>query len=123
MAWSIHLICRYTDTGLRGLTLVEKPSLFRSEAWELTTAEADILVGGWVYLHPTKAEGSAFGGKVMRVADAGSVTAHGRPEIALFIESSVKGKGQKWRGANYGMAWSGGVVKGDLPHEIEISGG
>ncbi|HSU04226.1 MAG TPA: hypothetical protein VLI93_01515 [Acetobacteraceae bacterium] len=118
MANAIHLICRRDDSGrLTGLALYERPDVYRSIAWEISPEDAAALVGGWVYFHPKKAQVSEFGGRVLKVEEAGSATAYGRPEIALIVRSLVAGKGQKWRGTAHGMAWTGGLVETTLPHE------
>ncbi len=113
----IHLVCRPDKTGtLTNLKSVRHP-IYRSETWELSRADAEALVGGWLYLHPTKASPSQFGGRVISVEESGHRTARGKPEYAFLVEARLEGKGRKWRGLSHAMAWTGGVVAGSHPHE------
>lgn len=81
-------------------------------------AEAEELVGGWVYFHPTKRARSEFGGIVRSIEPSGGVTARGDPEVAIILEARAEARDQRWRGKAHGMAWTGGLVPLMLPHEV-----
>jgi hypothetical protein len=118
MTKSIHLICRREGAGLLGLKLIDRDKhLHRSISWELSQADADEIVGGWVYFHPSKAAPSEFGGVVVHVEQMDKLSSHGNPEIAFILQFRTEARGQKWRGAAYGMAWCGGLVSKTLEHE------
>jgi len=66
MAYAIHLICR---PGIGGgwpenVTHDRYTKLFSSGYWDLAAQDAEALIGGWLYLHATKAEPSYYGGQV-----------------------------------------------------------
>jgi hypothetical protein len=76
MAQSIHFICEREGTGLKGLTLVDRATrLYRSCCWDLTSQEAESLIGGWLYLHPTKRQPSDFGGRLSGLSGYGTKAA------------------------------------------------
>jgi hypothetical protein len=119
MSKSIHLKCDREGAGLKGLKLIDRENrLHRSVSWELSQAEADEIVGGWVYFHPSKAAPSEFGGIVVNVEHTDKLNRYGKPEIAIILQFQPEARGQKWRGANHGMAWCGGVVPKTLEHEL-----
>ena len=121
MPKAIHLICKRITTGsLDGLSLVTKPDLFRSISWGLTEDEVAALVDGWLYLHETKATPSQIGGRIERIEPSGLLTKLGKPEFAIVFRSTRPSRQQKWRGAAHGMAWTGGLVEADLPHEVTV---
>ncbi len=103
---------------LRNLTQLDKDQhLFESGNWSLTADVAENLVGGWIYLHPTKASNSEFGGKIIgwaRVLD--NSKAH--PECVKFqFQAKLVAKGKKWRGMDHTMAWQSGLVDANFEHE------
>lgn len=100
----IHFICK----DRLHLEPVEFP-VFESGFWPLSVNDAERLVGGMAYLHQAKAQPSYFGGKVKsyRVAKQ-SEPYPGR--IVLSLESVREGKGAEWEGADFSMAYSGGIV-------------
>jgi hypothetical protein len=105
MAQSIHFICEREGTGLKGLTLVERDTgLYRSCCWHLTGQEAESLVGGWIYLHPTKGKPSDFGGKITRferIWDEGGAKRQDR----VWFEFEAKPEGKVRNGAAKTTAW------------------
>ena len=115
---AIHLICKRDDgLNLNNLTYDKVTRTHRSGHWDITLAQAGALVGGWLYLHPSKASPSEFGGNVQSF-DEVTVEGLARPRrIVLTVRSSRDGKGQKWRGAAHSMAYSGSLVDAALPHE------
>jgi hypothetical protein len=115
---AIHFICRRNDgISLNNLSYDKESKLFRSGYWDISKAEAETLVGGWVYLHPTKSAGSEFGG-VVTGFERVVVPELLRPErVVLLVEKRPEGFGQRWRGKDYGMAHTGQCVAADLPHE------
>jgi hypothetical protein len=119
---AIHFICRRDVDGihLNGLSVVEgAPKLtYRSCCWAISVADAEALVGGWLYLHPKKTGRSEFGGRILSFEAGqewpGTVNEN---RIAFFVEPHTEGRGQIWRGTDYGMAWTGGLVEVSLRHE------
>lgn len=116
---AIHFKCGLGANGRPlGLSAIDKPATrFRSCCWDVTEEEARQLVGGWIYLHETKAKPSYFGGVVyafeaVRVEDA----AH-QDRIAFMFEAKPHGKGQNWRGADHAMAHQSEVIDTTFPHE------
>ncbi|HEV2189017.1 MAG TPA: hypothetical protein VGR70_17540 [Stellaceae bacterium] len=120
---AIHFICRRDVDGinLNGVTVVKRglKPIYRSCCWDIPAADAEMLVGDWVYLHPKKSAPSEFGGRVIRF-EAGQEwqgKAH-ENRIAFFLEATPLGKGKPWRGAEHSLAWTGGLIEASLPHEL-----
>jgi hypothetical protein len=118
---AIHLICRRGPDGkFHGLTLLDAKRHIYESGWWIFPSEDDArsLVGGWVYLHPvSKNAPSEFGGIVLGVKPAKLEDRATQDRYVLTIESRLEGKKQRWRGADHGMAWTGGIVAASLPHE------
>ena len=116
---AIHIICRREGTrgGFKDLERVAgENNIYRSSCWALHNPND--LIGGWLYLHPDgKNAPSGFGG-VVRSFDACKREAATEDGIAFVFEARKEGRGQRWRGANHGMAWTGGIVEATYPHEI-----
>ena len=75
------------------------------------------MVGGWLYLHPTKASRSEFGGVVLGYdVEIVDDVAHQR-RIVFHVRKANAGMGQRWRGKSHAMAHASGLVEADLPHE------
>ena len=119
MAQSVHFICQRDGAGLKGLTPVDpRAHLYRSCCWDLTSEEAESLVGGWLYLHPSKNAPSEFGGPIIRferIWDEGGAKRQDR--VWFEFEAKREGRGQKWRGQAHGMAYTSRPVAADLAHE------
>ena len=114
MPSSIHFICRHEGGRYKNLDRVEGQT-YRSHAWAVPASVAASLVGGWIYLHETKAEGSGFGGVIKRVEPVG--VENGLERYAVFFEGRREGRGQPWRGSSYSMAWTSGPVDLSFSHE------
>lgn len=116
---AIHFTCdRDVNGGLSNLTYDKESGTYRSGFWNITVDQAESLVGGWVYLHQTKATTSQFGGKILSFEQ---VTVDGpapAERIVFVLTPSHDGRGQKWRGKQ--RAWTGGVVEASLPHEQAV---
>lgn len=115
---SIHLVCGHDERGQpNNVTYDAHARAFWSGRWALTQEEAAELVGGWLYLHVTKASPSYFGGPVV---DFGTVDV---PELArserilLRFEPAQTARGRPWRGRHHGRAWTGGLVDATALHE------
>jgi hypothetical protein len=119
MAQSVHLICKRDDRGhLKGVSVEDKERhIHKSISWEIPLTEAEQLVGGWLYLHPSKSKLSEFGGRILKIEDSGLKDTHGKPELAVTFESRAEARNQTWRGEDYVRAWWGGFVDADLEHE------
>ena len=120
MVLSVHFICVREGTGLKGLIPVNRVAhLYRPCCWDLTSNEAESLVGGWIYLHPSKNEPSEFGGRITRferIWDEGGAKRQDR--VWFEFEAKPEGRGQKWRGQAHGMAYTSRPVAADLAHEL-----
>lgn len=100
----IHLICR------GGQTVRKVGDLWESGNWDISTRDAERLVGGRLFLHEAKPKRSYFGGEVVgyyRVEDAG--VAH-EDRVVFRLRSRLDCKEVKWKGADHAMAWTSGVV-------------
>jgi hypothetical protein len=94
--------------------------MYKSCCWDITIADAEALIGGWIYLNPKKTKPSDFGGRILSF-EAGQKwkdKPH-RNRIVFLLEGRREARGQLWRGSDYGMAHTGGLVEAALPHELE----
>jgi hypothetical protein len=118
---AVHLICRRDGISLKGLTPIkEGKDIYRSCCWAFReTDNPHELIGGWAYLHPvSKSAPSEFGGVVRAVEPAKRDGKAIEDGYVLVIEARRQGKGQPWRGADHGMAWTGGIVEASFVHEM-----
>ncbi len=115
---AIHLICKRGDgVNLNGVNSSDVKGTFLSGRWDLTEADSRLLVGGWMYLHSTKADRSEFGGEI-EAYERVTVEDVGHTQRTVFrVKRQSAGTGQRWRGKQHGMAHSGELVSADLPHE------
>ena len=117
---AIHFICRRDASGgFRNGRHDKTTGHYRSGNWEVTAQEAEALQGGWVYLHPTKAGTSELGGIVRGYEPVIDHEVSRVNRILFHLDVRPSGRGQKWRGATHAMAWTGGMVPADLPHESD----
>ena len=118
MPSSIHLICGHDDHGRpNNVTFDGKERAFWSGRWALSTEEAERLVGGWLYLHTTKATSSYYGGTILDWKTV-SVAALARSDrILLKFQPAQAARERSWRGKDHGRAWTSGLVEMDMPHE------
>ncbi len=114
---ALHLINRDDEHG-RPLNLSKVESdVWRTCCWAISADEAAALVGGWVYLHVAKGDPSFFGG-IVSAAEPMVTPEHAREDrFAFTFAAKLEGRGQRWRGKAYAMAWTGGLVEADAPHE------
>ena len=118
---AIHIICR--REGPLGFSDLEhvagESNIYRSKCWALHKQDnPNDLIGGWVYLHPvSKNAPSEFGG-IVRSIETCKRDAPTEDGIAFVLKARKEGRGQHWRGADHGMAWTGGIVEATYPHEI-----
>ena len=118
MSKAIHLKNERQGISRRGLTkVVGERNGWRSCCWLLTDEEQDALIGGWLYLHETKSTPSQFGGMIIGFEPAERDGAARSNGVAIVFRADSRARDQGWRGANHGMAWTSGVLEGDLPHE------
>lgn len=114
---ALHLICRRVSGGLNGVTRIEGIT-YRSCCWVFGETEARSLVGGWLYLHPEgKAQKSEFGGVVQMIEPAKRDNKAIEEGWAFVFEARHEGRGQAWRGRDYSLAWTSGIIDASLPHE------
>lgn len=118
MTKAIHLINEREGLSRKGLTLQERATdTWRSCCWLLSGEEQDALLGGWLYLHDAKAKPASFAGQILGFEPAKRDGAAIEDGVAILFRADRSGRDQKWRGASHAMAWSSGVIDGDLPHE------
>jgi hypothetical protein len=122
MAKSIHLKCVKLANGqAMNVSHIEGTSNFISGYWFLNDQEAEALIGGWLYLHETKASKSYRGGQISGVKHEIRTDVANKDRIGLIFRPMVEAIGVAWRGQRHDMAWTGGLVEVDLPHERTAS--
>jgi hypothetical protein len=116
---AIHLICRRDIDGvsLNHLSFDNEAQLHRSGRWDLPQADAQALVGGWLYLHPSKSVPSEYGGIIVGYECLTDPTLGHPHRIIFLVRRRRDGNGQKWRGNSYSMAYSSGLVPASYTHE------
>ncbi len=120
---AIHFICGRDDgVSLNHLHFDKQSKSFRSGQWNISEDDAKALVGGWVYLHPTKASKSEFGGRVVGFEPVIDDTLAHSARIVLIVQKRHEGAGQMWRGKDHTMAHKGDLVEANLPHETDVTG-
>ena len=119
---AVHLINRREKSGLtlKGLTRVKgKKNTWRSCCWAFSEEEARSLIGGWIYLHPIKKKKlSEFGGVITGYEAAKREIGAIEDGFAFTFEAKKEGRGQNWRGLNYIMAWTSGIIDASFEHEL-----
>ena len=113
----IHFINRKDGIGREGLTHVDGGN-YRSCCWALTPHQAQALVGGWIYLHESKAQHSAFGGRIVAVEPGVWEHAANQDRVAIIFQAAREARGQAWRGSDHTQAYKSGLIEPSLPHEL-----
>ena len=114
---SIHFICKKAEDGSgwigrNGVTLIDKTNhIYESGKWDLNLVEAQKLVGGDVYLHESKQEKSAFGGKVLDVYESTADDVSRSKRVSIKFQFTPEHRGVSWSGASHGMAWCSGIIE------------
>ncbi|MBM6577101.1 hypothetical protein KCP91_12030 [Microvirga sp. SRT01] len=120
MANAIHFKNDREGLALRGQTQIAgKPNGYRSCCWLLTEADQKALIGGWLYLHPSKSQGATHGGRIIGFEPAIRETSAIQDGVAILYIADVAARGVKWRGASHGMAYTSGIVTAGLSHEAD----
>lgn len=115
----LHLICKKADEnsewiGRQGVSLLEKSThTYESGKWDFKLEDAKRLIGGDIYLHETKQEKSAFGGKVIDAYEVKADDVSRTSRIAFKFQFSPSHRGVAWKGASHGMAWTSGIIEED----------
>lgn len=118
MTKALHLVCHREGTTLRGLRRWEgDPKGYRSCCWLVSDAQAAALIGGWIYFHEKKSAPSTFGGQIVGFEPGECEGEDMADRKVILFRAAAEGRGQSWRGRDYGMAWGSGVVDADLEHE------
>ena len=116
---AIHIICHREEGRLKNL--VQSPAekgVYTSGCWALSTEDDPAtLVGGWLYLHPSKNLPSEIGGIVRSYGTCKREDAAKEHGIEFTFQARNEGRGQAWRGADYDRAWTGGIVPAQYDHE------
>jgi hypothetical protein len=102
----VHLICKRRGVGLIGLSYDRVSNRYTSGSWSFTKNEAESLIGGKILLHQAKSSSSTMGGTVEAF--------HGPDEdgrVSFVFRSEAECRGKPWRGRDYGMAWTGGIIE------------
>ncbi len=101
----VHLICKRKGVGLIGLVYDRAANRYTSGSWDFTKDEAERLIGGKIFLHQAKSSPSTMGGTVEAFQGPDE---DGRVSFVFRSEADCRGK--PWRGRDYGMAWTGGII-------------
>ena len=121
---AIHLICRRKSIGFEGLDRApEGKNVWMSYSWAFPRDyDLKSLAGGWLYLHPDgKSALSGFGGIIEEIIDSARLGKPVEDGYMVVFEARKEARDKKWRGANHGMAWTGGIVEADYKHETNES--
>lgn len=113
---AVHIICRRNNGIAKGVH--PEPGnreLMVSRAWCFEIEDAMALKGGWLFLHETKANGSYLGGIVQEVRRTRLEVARRTDRVEFVFSPKVEGEGRDWRGANYGRAWTSGIIDVEAP--------
>lgn len=110
----LHLICRRNGTGRLGVRLVDKEAkIYVSGRWVFSLDEAEMLVGGMIFLHETKSDLSAFGGTVIDVQNTIADDKSQENRVEFTFKATPEAKGVAWSGASHSMAWTSGILDGN----------
>lgn len=116
MRKAIHFICASANARWKNLRK-NGDRTFQSGFWNLSEEEAKELVGGFLYLHETKAKSAGFGGRIVGYSVETLPVFARALRIDFRVEPMREARGTGWRGARHAMAWTGGLVPADCPHE------
>jgi hypothetical protein len=120
MPKAIHLKCDKDDRGQPKNTSCDVATkTFSSGNWDLSVADAEALVGGWLYLHTAKSEKSYFGGPITGFEQIQVPGVARNNRIVLKFHPAVAGKNAPWRSKDSSKAWTGGLVEAERPHELK----
>lgn len=118
MVNSVHFKCVKLKNGqAMYVSHVEGTTNFLSGYWDISEAEAQALIGGWLYLHETKSAPSYRGGKICGFKHEVRTDVARQHRIGLLFRPRMEAVGAMWRGAAHDMAWSSGLVEANFPHE------
>ncbi len=109
---AVHLICRNDDETKRpkGIFKIAGDNQYTSEAWDFTPEQAASLIGGEIFFHKTKAAQSFFGGKVTAYEEIDRPDLAHPERIEFTFTSTKEARNQPWRGSDYSMAWTSGII-------------
>ena len=109
---AVHLICRNDELTNRpkGIFPSGGEHQYTSEAWDFTPEKAASLIGGQILFHRTKADKSFFGGKVTAFEEIDRPDLAHPERIKFTFTSTEEARNQPWRGTDYSMAWTSGII-------------
>jgi len=106
----LHIICRREGIGFKGVTReTDDRTIYSSGHWDIPFEEAKLLIGGMIYLHPSKTEVSHFGGLVIDVRSVIREECKRENRVVFVFRPLLEAKNVKWSGADHSMAWSSGI--------------
>lgn len=118
MAKAIHLICGHDDRDQpNNRTFDVKARAFWSGNWDLSDDDAKAMIGGWIYLHVTKAQPSYYGGPVQDYAWVKTPGVAHEDRVKFRFQPSFIARGLDWHGQDHERAWTGGLVDATQTHE------
>lgn len=115
----VHIICKRAEdgsgwVGRTGVTCIDRENhIYISGKWDFNLVEAEALVGGDLYLHETKGDKSAFGGRIIEVREASLPHKARDQRVEFVIKASPDHRGVPWEGASHAMAWTSGILLDD----------
>lgn len=112
MMKAVHLICRNDDETKRpkGIFKIAGDNQYTSEAWDFTPEQAASLIGGEIFFHRTKAAKSFFGGIISAFEEIDRQDLAHPERIKFTFTSTKEARNQPWRGSDYSMAWTSGII-------------
>ena len=103
---SAHFIANLNEN----LRVIDKAHhLYASGVWDISETTAEKLIGGYIYLHKTKAKPSFFGGLVRAYRVIETDYAHSR-RIEFEIESTTEARAVPWTGDIRTRDWWSGLI-------------
>lgn len=93
----IHLIClrKQQGVGLVGVSRTQHPKFkdaYESGRWNLSEADAELLIGGLIFLHQSKNTPSSFGGVIYECFHSKSYDAARHDRISFRFLAVTEGR-------------------------------
>ena len=117
MVRALHVRCqRGSDGKMNGLSFYS--DVYHSGWWDLSDEDAQALMGGWLYLHPTTSITSELGGRVRNFSRS-KIGSLPKSLLTFVFDYSPAARNVTWRGRSFtdSRNRTGGLVPADLFHE------